>query len=66
MKLGVLVCFRDRSKKLPPQIPGEIGHFSSFDLIFHLSLPKIWLTHHMKSTFLKAKIALSILKDWYS
>ena len=48
-----------------PSKPLETEHFSSFVLIFHLSLPKIWHAHPIKILFSKlTRIDLSSHKVW--
>ena len=37
--------FQGQIGKIVPQIPGKLGNFPVLALFFHLSLPKIWLTH---------------------
>ena len=62
----VTVCFRGKFKKLPLKSQGD-WEFSSFSPIFHLSLPKIWLSHHHKSIVLRlSRLGLLFHKVWLS
>ena len=64
----VPVYFKDKLENYPTN-PVEIGQFSSFRLIIHFSLPKIWITHpHKNYIFLTIKdmIGQSFHKVWLS
>ena len=41
--------FQGQIGKISPQIPGKLGNFLVLALFFHLSLPKIWLSHPNKN-----------------
>ena len=41
--------FQGQIGKIVPQIPGKLGNFPVLAPFFHLSLPKIWLTHPNKN-----------------
>ena len=41
--------FQGQIGKITPETPGRLGNFSVLALFFHLSLPKIWLTHPHKN-----------------
>ena len=41
--------FQEQIGKITPQSPGRLGNFSVLALFFHLSLPKIRLTHPHKN-----------------
>ena len=41
--------FQGQIWKISPQIPGKLGNFPVLALFFHLSLPKIWLSHPNKN-----------------
>ena len=40
-----LLSFQGKTATIVPDFPGKMTVFSSFDSIFRLSLPKIWLSH---------------------
>ena len=50
-----LLSFQGKIGKIPPDFPGKITVIPVLTLLFHLSLPKIWLLTHTKITFLKWK-----------
>ena len=58
------VCmFQGQIAKFAPKSPGKSGIFLVLTLFFLMSLPKIWLTHTKKITFLElARIGLSFHK----
>ena len=41
--------FQGQIGKITPQSLGKLGIFPVLALYFHLSLPKIWLTHRHKN-----------------
>ena len=41
--------FQGQIGKIVPKIPGKLDNFPVLPLFFHLSLPKIWLTHPNKN-----------------
>ena len=43
------VEWRGQIGKITPKIPGKSGNFPFLALFFHLSLPRIWLTHPNKN-----------------
>ena len=48
-----LLSFQGKIGKTVSYFPGKMTVFPVFTLLFHLSLPKIWLSHPHKSIFLK-------------
>ena len=46
---GELLSFKGKIETIPPDFPGKIIVFSSLILLFHLSLPKFWLSHQSKN-----------------
>ena len=42
---GGLLSFQGKIETIASDFPGKMTVFSSFDSTFHLSLPKIWLSH---------------------
>ena len=46
---GGLLSFQGKIETVAPDFPGKMTVFSSFGLLFHLPLPKIWLSHPNKN-----------------
>ena len=53
---GGLLSFQDKIETTASDFPGKMTVFPVLTLLFHLSLPKIWLFHPNKIIFLKSAI----------
>ena len=49
---GGLLSFQGKIGTIVPDFPEKMTAFSSLDLPFHLSLPKIWLSYSHKNCIL--------------
>ena len=62
---GGLLSFQVKIRTVVSDFPGKMTVISSFDPVFHLSLPKIWFSHPHKNYIFEMKSNRAILKKTF-